>query len=118
MLTLDTVAKNPTLITSEIPLPTGRKAIFRPLEPADETLRTSSIRVINTSSEVSTITATDDTGAAAPNGDVSFTLSANAAREISITDLESGAEDLQPAPRRADRESVRQQRATGHARPR
>ncbi len=62
------------------------------VEPADEELRTSSLRVINTSNNVSTITisAVDDDGQIAPAGDVTFSLNPLNAREITIGDLESG----------------------------
>ncbi len=75
---------------------TGNTRELHLVEPADETLRTSSVRVVNTSNNVATITiaAVDDAGAVAPGGDVIFSLNPNAAREIPISDLESGASDL------------------------
>ena len=62
------------------------------VEPADETTRTSSLRIINTSTNVATVTvsATDDDGAPAPGGDVTMTLNPNQAQHVSIADLESG----------------------------
>ncbi len=75
---------------------TATEKVVNYVDPADESLRTSSLRIINTADSSATITieATDDDGATAPNGDVSFTLGANAAREISVDDLENGASDL------------------------
>lgn len=74
----------------------GNTRTLNYVESADETLRTGSIRVINTSGNSSTVTvsATDDNGVDAPGGDVTFTLDANAAREISVADLESGGSSL------------------------
>lgn len=62
------------------------------VEPADESSRESSLRVMNTSGNVATVTisATDDDGAPAPGGDVTLTLSPNQSQQLSIADLESG----------------------------
>ncbi len=74
---------------------TGNSRELNYVEPADETLRASSLRVINTANAVATVTisATDDDGAIAPGGDVIFTLDPLAAREITISDLENGNVD-------------------------
>jgi hypothetical protein len=71
---------------------TGNTRELNYVEPADETLRTSLLRVINTSNNVATYTvsATDDDGQPAPSGDATFTLDPLAAREIPVSDLESG----------------------------
>ncbi|MBO6656089.1 MAG: DUF1588 domain-containing protein [Pseudomonadales bacterium] len=62
------------------------------VEPADQTSRNSSLRIMNTSNNVATVTisATDDDGAPAPGGDVTMTLSPNQTQHVSIADLESG----------------------------
>jgi hypothetical protein len=74
---------------------TGNKRNLNYVEPADESLRTSSVRVINTANAVATVTvtATDDDGAIAPKGEVIFTLAPLAAREVTISDLENGNVD-------------------------
>ena len=74
---------------------TGNARNLNYVEPADESLRTSSVRVINTANAVATVTvtATDDNGAIAPKGEVIFTLAPLAAREITISDLENGNVD-------------------------
>ncbi len=60
--------------------------------PATETTQATFIRVVNTSSQTANITLSgvDDTGGLAPNGDVTFTLAPNAAKQMLTTDLEQG----------------------------
>ena len=67
------------------------------LNPGSNPVKRSILRLINPAdyeAEV-TITAVDDDGAAAPGGDVTLTLAAGEARDVSVQTLESGAEDFE-----------------------
>lgn len=60
--------------------------------PASETTKATFIRVVNASASTAnvTISGVDDEGVAAPNGDVTFSLAANASKQMLVSDLESG----------------------------
>ena len=60
--------------------------------PASETIRSSLLRIINTSDQIAqvSIAGTDDNGNAAPGAEVTFTLGANAAKQVTARDLEEG----------------------------
>ena len=66
------------------------------VNPASNTNQQSTLRIINVSDAQGaiTISAVDDSGNAAPGGDVTFNLSAGETRSISSVELESGASDL------------------------
>lgn len=66
------------------------------VNPASNTNQQSTLRIINVSDAPGaiTISAVDDSGNAAPGGDVTFNLSAGETRSISSVELESGASDL------------------------
>ena len=65
--------------------------------PASNTAQQSFVRLVNSGSESASITisAVDDTGQIAPNGDVSLALAAGHSVELSAADLEKGNADLQ-----------------------
>lgn len=60
--------------------------------PASNTIRQSFFRIVNDSDQAGTVTISgiDDSGLPAPQGDVSFTLGPNQARQLTIVDLEQG----------------------------
>jgi peptidyl-Asp metalloendopeptidase len=60
--------------------------------PASDTFRQTFLRIINTSGSSGTVTiaGVDDNGDAAPGGDVTFSLEANAAKQVTAGDLENG----------------------------
>ncbi len=60
--------------------------------PASEPTQTTFLRVINTSNQLNTvvISGVDESGNAAPNGDVQFDLAANQSMQLTATDLETG----------------------------
>ncbi len=66
------------------------------LNPASKTAQMSVVRLINPNAENSsvTISAIDDNGQIATNGDVTLTLPAGESRDLSSTDLEQGNPDL------------------------
>ena len=60
--------------------------------PASEMVRTTFLRIINTTGQAGTVTiaGTDDRGNIAPGGDVVFALEANESKQITAVDLETG----------------------------
>jgi len=60
--------------------------------PASEVVKTTFLRIINTSSEAGTVTISgiDDSGNTAPGGDVMFDLGANESKQMVVKDLEEG----------------------------
>lgn len=60
--------------------------------PGSESTKSTFIRVVNTSASTAnvTISGVDDEGNIAPNGDVTFTLAANASKQMLASDLENG----------------------------
>ncbi len=60
--------------------------------PASESTKSTFIRVVNASASTAnvTISGVDDEGNMAPNGDVTFTLAANASKQMLASDLENG----------------------------
>ena len=66
------------------------------LNPASNTAQRSFIRLINSSNESAsvTISAIDDAGQIAPNGDISLTIGAGESLEFSANDLEQGDAEL------------------------
>jgi YVTN family beta-propeller protein len=60
--------------------------------PASETFRTTFLRIINTSDQQANVTVNgrDDDGQIAPGGEVSFSLAAQSARQMTAQDLENG----------------------------
>lgn len=65
------------------------------VNPASEDQQQSFVRVTNTTDQVGmvTISATDETGAGSPGGDVMFSLVAQESKQMTIQDLESGSSE-------------------------
>jgi len=60
--------------------------------PASETIKTTFLRIINTSSEIGDVivSGVDDSGSIAPGGDVQFSLGAKESKQMVVSDLENG----------------------------
>lgn len=80
-----------TNLSSLVPEKETKHSLYY-VNPASELAQQRFIRVINASGQEGTVTVSgiDDSGAIAPGGDVLFTLGADASKQMTIQDLESG----------------------------
>jgi len=81
-----------TNLSSMVDTNDAGKHIIYFANPATETVKTTFLRIINTTNQTGTITISgiDDTGNVAPNGVVTFELGALAAKQMTVSDLENG----------------------------